>query len=377
VTRRGPRRRQRGIALLLVLWVFTILGVLALDFSRYMRDDAMASVNFADETHGYYIALGGMNRAMWDAMRLREQGPEADRPVAQGTSQQTRNQDDPNGLGGPHLGMQDDDIMPADGQWHDGELAGAKYQVRITDEGGLIPINKVGEAILKKVVQNLMVGPQSQVKGVDRRAENEVEGVVDSILDWRDPDSLKRVHGAESEYYLSTKGGYPAKNAFFDDPQELLLVKGVDASLYYGGDGVPGLRDVISIFNRSGQLNARTVTAPVLQALLGIEADDAEQLIEQRDADPEGFVTILNTQLGGLGAEEGETLSGFIVNEPAHTVRIQARADTSQPRNQSNVEAVVELSSDEFDGPKILRWLDRAPWDGLPPTGIVPGDTTS
>ena len=52
--------RERGIALLLVLWVFMVLGVLALDFARYIRDDAMAAVNFADETHGYYIALAGM-----------------------------------------------------------------------------------------------------------------------------------------------------------------------------------------------------------------------------------------------------------------------------------------------------------------------------
>jgi len=33
-----------------------VLGVLALDFARYMRDDAMASVNLADETRGYYLA---------------------------------------------------------------------------------------------------------------------------------------------------------------------------------------------------------------------------------------------------------------------------------------------------------------------------------
>ena len=369
------RDRQRGIALLLVLWVFTILGVLALDFSSYMRDDAMASVNFADETHGYYIALGGMNRAMWEAVRAREQGPETGIPNAQrsGTDRQAGSGTD-TGPGGPRLGMQDDDIMPADGQWHDGELAGAKYQVRITDEGGLIPINKVGEAVLKKVITNLLVGPQSQVQGMDRRTDNQVSEIVDSILDWRDPDSLKRVHGAESDYYLSTKRGYPAKNAFLDDPQELLLVQGIDASLFYGGDGIPGLRDVISVFNRSGQLNARTVTAPVLQALLGVDEAGAQDLIEQRDADPEAFVTTLGTQLAGIGNGESG-IDGFVVNEPAHTVRIQARADTSQPRNQSNVEAVVELSSDEFDGPKILRWLDRAPWDGMPPTGIVPGDT--
>ena len=43
-----------------------ILGVLALDFARYMRDDAMAALNLADETRDYYVALGAMNRAIYD-----------------------------------------------------------------------------------------------------------------------------------------------------------------------------------------------------------------------------------------------------------------------------------------------------------------------
>jgi type II secretory pathway component PulK len=66
------RRHERGVALLLVLWVFMVLGVIALDFARYMRDDAMAAINFADEARGYYIALAGMNRALFDVERLRE-----------------------------------------------------------------------------------------------------------------------------------------------------------------------------------------------------------------------------------------------------------------------------------------------------------------
>ena len=75
MTARLPRDRQRGIALLLVLWAFMILGVLALDFSRYMRDDAMAAVNFADETQGYYVALAGMHKALWQAKVAREENP--------------------------------------------------------------------------------------------------------------------------------------------------------------------------------------------------------------------------------------------------------------------------------------------------------------
>src|ERR1700758_385109 len=112
VTEPARRRDERGVALLLVLWIFMILGVLALDFSRYMRDDAMASVNLADETYGYYVALAGMNRAIFDAERRREmQGPGAPPGTALATVQQQ----------GPHTLDEDEEdegpLVPVDGQW--------------------------------------------------------------------------------------------------------------------------------------------------------------------------------------------------------------------------------------------------------------------
>lgn len=372
------RRRQRGIALLLVLWVFMVLGVLALDFSQYMRDDAMASVNFADETRGYYVALAGMNKAIWDAMRARDEsgrgiGGAAQTGRTRGNGAGHDGDDDEGGaMGSPRLGLRDDEIMPADGQWHQGTFNGAGYEVRITDESGKIPINKVEETLLTKVVTNILLGPNSQVRGVDRRAQASVAEVVDAILDWRDPDNLPRMHGAENDYYLGGKRGYPAKNAYFDDPTELLLVKGVTPELYYGVDGGPGLRDVVSVHNRSGQINVRTMTGPVIQALLGVEPGAVEELLAQRDADPQGFVATLQSQLSGVETESGDV--DLFVDEPAHTVLVEARADTHQQRNRASVAAVVELSADEFDGPKILRWLDRAPWTGPMPTGRVGED---
>src|SRR5207302_9459609 len=97
------RRRERGVALLLVLWIFVILGVLAVDFARYIRDDAMAAVNFAEETRAYYVALAGMNRTIFEADRAHER-------AAPGAPTPTPAVDDED----------EDEPLPADGQWHDG-----------------------------------------------------------------------------------------------------------------------------------------------------------------------------------------------------------------------------------------------------------------
>src|SRR5262249_12057097 len=100
--------------------------------------------------------------------------------------------------------------------------------------------------------------------------------------------------------------------------------------LFYGSEARPGLKDVITVFNKkTDTINARTVTAPVLQALLGLEAAEAADLIAQRDENAADFVTALQTKVAAIDP----TLQEKLVDEPAHTVMIEARADTAQPRN--------------------------------------------
>ncbi len=333
------------------MWVFMILGVLALDFSRYMRDDAMSAVNFADGTRGYYLALAGMNRALFDAMVARDQGG-----MANAQDENDTNDDDD----------REGELVPADGQWHDGTFGGGTYQVRITDESGRIPINTVTPEQLRRIVTNVVLGPKAGVQGVSSGASAEVDELVDAIVDWRDPDSLKSPKGAESDFYLANHG-YPAKNAYFDDIQELLQVRGVTAEMFYGVDGAPGLRDVFSVYNVDPEmkLNARTVTSPVIQVLLNKTPEEADELLATREDDLAGFTLRFQSELIAVDP----SLEGLVSDRAAQLVYVESRADTRDPRNQSVVAAVVNLASDEFEGPKILRWFDRAPWRGTLPAG--------
>jgi general secretion pathway protein K len=356
------RHNQRGIALLLVLWIFMILGVLALDFARYMRDDAMAAVNFADETHGYYIALAGINCAIFDAEQQMEKAPG-------GTPRQAAN--------APEIDPDEEpeQLVPPDGQWHEGDFAGGRWSVRMVDEGGRIALNRITgqEALLKRVVSNLMQGGDPTA-GVDRRASNMIDTVVDSILDWRDPDDLKRGHGAENAYYMKRSPPYTAKNGFFDSPEELLLVRGMTAELFYGHEAVPWLRDVVSSYSKSRKLNLRTASAAVLQVLLGTDAATAEDLISQRD-DGSPIVEQVQGMLNTIDPTLAESIGDFA----PRVVTIEGRGDLADKRNQSRVAVVADLSSEASQGARILRWLDRAPWSGpMPSTGTAqPEDDAS
>ena len=50
---------ERGVALIVVLWIFIFLFVVAFDFSTSVREEAAAANRYGDETQGYYLAIGG------------------------------------------------------------------------------------------------------------------------------------------------------------------------------------------------------------------------------------------------------------------------------------------------------------------------------
>jgi general secretion pathway protein K len=336
------------------MWIFMVLGVLALDFARYMRDDGQAAVNFKEETTGYYVALAGMNRVIFEAQAARDQSLGA--PAAT----------DPNEKQHRGVGHEDDEVerTPADGQWHDGTFAGRGYSVRLTDEGGRISLNKADEALLTRVVQSIFQNFNATT-GMDKRTSDDVAEIVDSIQDWRDVDNLKHLHGAENEYYLGLKHPYRAKNGWFDSPEELLLVKGITPALFYGHEGTPGLRDIFTVYSRTSTVNVRTAPPAVLQVLLNIDAATAADLATQRDAAGEGFLEVLQGQATAIDPR----VTALLVDQEPTIVTIDARADTQRDTNQSHVEAVADLSSEEAEGAKIIRWLDRAPWEGVLPGG--------
>lgn len=358
--RRRRRRGERGIALLLVLWVFMLLGVIALDFSEYMRDDAMSAVNLADGTRGYYVALAGMNRGMLDWVRHRERVGE----VAAGQVPLEEEEQDE----GP--------LVPPDGAWHEGEFHGARWAVRMTDEQSRIPLNPLcrargdlepaAQALLTHVVRYLVTGG-GNARGAGRREAADVDTVVDSMLDWCDAGSERRAKGAENAYYQKRDPPYLAKNGAFDSPEELLLVRGVTPELYYGSDGVPGLRDVFSFYVRGAEhakLNVRYVQPKVLEVLLG-GADVADTLVFDEEGGPQALLHPLKAQLDTIYPGLGEQLED---REP-NVVVIEARGDITEPRNQSRVAAVAELAGGDTSGglPRIKRWFDRAPWEGVLP----------
>jgi general secretion pathway protein K len=191
-----------------------------------------------------------------------------------------------------------------------------------------------------------------------------------------DGDEQEGVNGAESGYYLGLQDGYPAKNGFFESLEELLRVRGVTPELFYGAEGIPGLKDVFTPYVRRGgehpKVNVMRAPPEVLQALLGAEAEEVAELLDLREElDANAFVSQVRGRMQASDPAVAErTLVG---GGGARVVRVDARADVSVPRNQARVSAIVELSSEITEGVRVIRWFDRTPWEGGFPTASEDG----
>ena len=317
---------QRGVALLVVLWIFIFLLVVAFDFSASVREEATAAHRYSDETQGYYIALAGFERGVYEFL---QQSAGRD---AVGTEKRA-------------------DIF--DGDWHEEALGGGAFRVRWIDEGGKININRADEETLRRVFTNL--GVEEPNKAI----------LVDSIMDWRDPDDLHRASGAENEYYRSLNPSYTAKNGPFDTVEDLLWVRGMTAELFYGygdarGDRAEnaqraGLRAIFTVDSPIDRVNLRTASADVIHALTGIPLEKSRRFVDERKKLSDKTLADLLPLLG-VGAGDA-ALQQFVFANPA-VVTVEAEGRPAQSQLSRRVKGVVRAAGGgrEFE---LMRWIDR------------------
>lgn len=117
--------------------------------------------------------------------------------------------------------------------------------------------------------------------------------LIESYLDWTDPDSAARENGAETEdYYSILPSPYRARNGPLDDVEELLQVKGYSRAILYGGqlstgkvtetaNSIPGIHDLLTVYG-DGKVNVNTASERVLMTLPNVDAITARAIIEER-----------------------------------------------------------------------------------------------
>jgi general secretion pathway protein K len=112
--------------------------------------------------------------------------------------------------------------------------------------------------------------------------------LIDSFLDWVDEDDNYRLHGAESDDAFYKEAEYEVKNAPLDTVDELLMIKGFEPALLYGGPSAEddnitysGIAGWLTTWG-DGKVNINTASREVLLTLPNIEEDVIDRILEFR-----------------------------------------------------------------------------------------------
>jgi general secretion pathway protein K len=246
----------RGVALILTILIVSLIVALTVQFNRTMRTHVASAGNIG---HGLKALCAAKSGVAYGLAMLREDTPDVDT-------------------------LQDDwanpDKLASISAASQALFAGGRFELKIGDESGKIPINHLAETdYLEEVFRRLL-----ELEDFDLEKDT-VDTIVDSTMDWIDKadeeDDLERFLGAEDGYYQSLEKPYHCKNGPLDVPEELLLVKGMTPEIFYGTEDRLGIGKFISVFG-DGKININTADIMVLRALeTGLDADG---MAEHREA---------------------------------------------------------------------------------------------
>jgi general secretion pathway protein K len=234
----SPRQLgNRGMALLLVLVIVTLLTALLMELAFSTLVDMRLTETFRDTTRAHYLARGGIDAGRMLLQQDRNAFDAPQEPWSQGIINY------PVGQGTVSVGIQD----------LDGRLA-INQLVR-----GSNP-----QALMIDRFYRLFAG-----LGIDHLADP--AELTAALIDWLDPDDEPYpmimtdglnipVSGAEDLFYQSRGGAYSCKNGPLETLEELLLIRGFSREL------LDLLRPHLAV-NGSSRININTASAAVLESL--------------------------------------------------------------------------------------------------------------
>ncbi len=314
--------RRAGSALLAVLWLAAALAAIAFAVANSVRTESERASTHTEGVRAYFLAAGAVDRALLYML-----------------------------WGG---GLRNPDGSPR-------YYAPPMTHLRFAFPAG----EAVVEIIPESAKMNVNASPPEDLLRLMLAAgapPEQAQTIVQAIVDWRTP-APSGLPTLLDQYYLSLKPSFRARHASFEEIEELLLVRGMTAELFYGGYHpepggrlIPhgGLRDCLSVYGATGQFDVNTAD-PVLLAAVGLSPSQVAAVVEARTRMP-----FRDTQqLAMLGPAAARLRVG---GDTFYTLRA-----TAQPRlsggqlsgTRRSVAALLKFLPREYaDRYHILRWYD-------------------
>jgi type II secretory pathway component PulK len=288
--------RERGFALLTVLWVMVGVAALGLTVSLAGREAVATARNRVDLTRASWRAEDCLERArsaiagaLIQEMPLRPGGE----PSVWATLDRVA-------LTAP--------VVTAPG-----------CELSVRPAGETLDLNAADEEVLRRLLAALRVPPA--------RADS----LVQALLDWRDPDDKARPNGAESSWYRS-EHRHPPRNGPLADVRELSRVRGFET--------LDAAESVLGV--EPGRVSLNHAPSAVLAALPGLT--------------PEAVARIAERRARGLAIGDLLSLSGEL--SPAAREVLLARYPDLVRMTTPEPDAWIVRSRGQAGIPPITAWLE-------------------
>ncbi len=248
--------RQKGIALVLVLWVIVLLSVIAGAMSTVQRTGVAMTSNIRQEREGRALVSAGLNFMML-MLERRTRSPE-------------------------------DNPWPVDGRLHPWMFAGKTVWIGAMPEDARFDLNQMNEQMLQSLLESF---------GLE---EEQALAVRDAILDWRDPDNATHARGAEDRDYRALGRPIGARDGVFLSIEELQQVAGITPALY------KKLAGALTVDARQRTVNPAFASREVLLAIPGVTPVQVDQYLLERQQALEQGLPVPAPTFGGAYLKMGK-----------------------------------------------------------------------
>lgn len=188
---------------------------------------------------------------------------------------------------------------------------GQPRSVRLFDTDLLVTLENEGSRLnLNSITPDQLGWLIAQAQPPENTDETLQAQLVDAIIDWRDPDDLTRLNGAEAPDYQAEGLDYGPRNGDFQTVSELRLVLGMTETLYHR------IKDALTVADTAGVVNQGFATPLVLSVIRRIDLASAEVLVGDPEADVEGVIQRSPWDRGGplyrlqVQMREGQAAAG-------------------------------------------------------------------
>lgn len=288
--------RQRGVALLVVLWLLILLTIVVGVYAILTRTEALQARFLLDTTKARYAAEAGLHRAAYEMFN---------------PDMETR--------------------WVGDGRLYTMEFGTSTVEIRIIDESGKININRADVDLLTELFFQ---------EGVDELA---AVSLADAVLDWRDADEFPSEYGAEIEEYDAAGFPYGPANQPFQSVEEIQQVMGMTQEMFQN------IQDLLTVSGGSGRPNPAFAPAKIIALLPDMDQVAAEEFVAERSE-------YHPSEMVGVMMANGELVN---LQQTGRVFSVHSRA-TLDTGTWASVKATVAIGEGMRGRPfRILEWREN------------------